>query len=341
MISFECDYNNGVHQKILQRFAETNNKQSLTYGTDEWSESAKGKIRKACDSPNADIFFISGGTQTNMVVIDGMLAGYQSVICAETGHINIHEAGAVEFTGHKVVTLKEDNGKIDATDLDHYMNIFANDDSMEHLAIPGLVYITFPTEYGTIYKAEEISNIYKVCKKYELKLYIDGARLGYGIMSEKSDIDLSFIAHNCDAFYIGGTKVGALFGEGVVFPQGNAPKHFFSIIKQHGALMAKGRAIGLQFDTLFTDNLYFNISKHAIDYAGEMKQMFINKGYKFYIDSPTNQQFVIIPNEKVKELDKKVIFTHWGPYDENNFICRFVTSWSTTKEQMDYLESVI
>ncbi len=340
MISFECDYNNGAHPNVLQHLLETNSKQSLTYGFDEWSDSAKDKIRKVCNAPEADIYFLSGGTQTNMTVIDGMLQSYEAVISAKTGHINIHEAGAVEFTGHKVIDLPAHDGKMSAKELSDYMNWFVNDESTEHLAQPGLVYITYPTEYGTIYSAEEINNIYNVCKEYSLHLFIDGARMGYGIMSLKSDVDLQFIASHCDVFYIGGTKVGALCGEAVVFPNG-APKHFFTTIKQHGALMAKGRLIGLQFDALFTDNLYLEISKHAIEMAEKMKQMFAAKGYKFFLNSPTNQQFVIIPNDKMKELEHQVMFTHWEPYDAQNFVCRFVTSWATTDEDLNILSEII
>ncbi|MCR4773298.1 MAG: amino acid lyase [Prevotella sp.] len=339
MISFECDYNNGAHPSVLKHLVETNDLQSLTYGYDEWSESAKTKIRKACECEDADIFFLVGGTQTNETVIDGYLEGYHGVIACETGHINVHEAGAIEFSGHKIITLPSHDGKLWAEDLERYMEWFIHDESNMHLAQPGMVYITFPTELGSLYTAKEISRIYEICKRYELKLFIDGARLGYGIAAS-DDITLPFLASHCDVFYIGGTKVGALCGEAVVFTHG-APKHFFTIIKQHGALVAKGRLIGLQFDALFTDHLYLNISKHAIDMAMRMKQMFIDKGYKLFIDSPTNQQFVIIPNDKVRQLEKQVIFTHWEPYKDDSLVCRFVTSWATTEEQMNYLESIL
>lgn len=342
MISFECDYNNGAHPKVLEHLVETNEKQSLTYGFDEWSDSAKQKIREACGTPDAQIFFLSGGTQTNMTVIDGMTDHYQAVITAETGHINVHEAGAVEFTGHKVIALPAHNGKMDAQELADYMDWFVNDESTEHLAQPGLVYLTFPTEYGTLYSAKEIDRIHAVCQQYGLKLFIDGARMGYGLTATISDVDLSFLASHCEAFYIGGTKVGALCGEAVVFPKAtDMPRHFFSIIKQHGALMAKGRLIGIQFDALFTDGLYLHIARHANVMAEKMKQMFVERDYQFSIDSPTNQQFVIIPNEKVKELEKKVLFTHWAPYDKNSMVCRFVTSWATTDEDLMILSEII
>ena len=342
MLSFECDYNNGAHPKVLERLIETNGRQSLTYGFDEWSDAARQKIREACQTPDAQIFFLSGGTQTNMTVIDGMAAPYQAVITAETGHINVHEAGAIEFTGHKVIALPSHYGKMDAAELQHYMDWFVHDESTEHLAQPGLVYITFPTEYGTLYSADEIDRIHAVCLRYGLKLFIDGARLGYGLEAIGSDVDLPFLSAHCEAFYIGGTKVGALCGEAVVFPRAaDMPAHFFSIIKQHGALMAKGRLIGLQFDALFTDGLYFRIARHAIEMAAKMKRLFAERGYRFSIDSPTNQQFVIIPNDKVKELERQVLFTHWAPYGSDATECRFVTSWATTDEDLQTLSTII
>ena len=341
MISFECDYNNGAHPQVLQHLLETNDQQTLTYGFDQYSDSAKEKIRKACGAPKADIFFLVGGTQTNATAIDGMLLSYEAVVTADTGHINVHEATAVEASGHKVIGLPSHEGKLWVSELRRFMEVFINDESRDHMAQPGMVYITFPTEYGTLYTAQEIEEIEAVCRQYQLKLFVDGARMGYGLMAETNDVSLPFLASHCDAFYIGGTKVGALCGEALVFPRGNAPKAFFSIIKRHGALMAKGRLIGLQFDALFTDNLYFNISKHAITMAMRMKQMLQEKGYQLYLDSPTNQQFVVIPNEKVRELEQKVIFTHWEPYDEQHTVCRFVSSWATTEEQLQLLEQLL
>ncbi len=341
MISFECDYNNGAHPQVLQHLLETNDQQTLTYGFDQYSDSAKEKIRKACGAPKADIFFLVGGTQTNATAIDGMLLSYEAVVTADTGHINVHEATAVEASGHKVIGLPSHEGKLWVSELRRFMEVFINDESRDHMAQPGMVYITFPTEYGTLYTAQEIEEIEAVCRQYQLKLFVDGARMGYGLMAETNDVSLPFLASHCDAFYIGGTKVGALCGEALVFPRGNAPKAFFCIIKRHGALMAKGRLIGLQFDALFTDNLYFNISKHAITMAMRMKQMLQEKGYQLYLDSPTNQQFVVIPNEKVRELEQKVIFTHWEPYDEQHTVCRFVSSWATTEEQLQLLEQLL
>lgn len=341
MLSFESDYNNGTHPAILKHLVETNDTKSLTYGYDQWSESAKAKIKTACGDPDAQIWFLVGGTQTNATVIDSLLHTYEGVVSIDTGHINTHEAGAIEFTEHKVITIKGRNGKMDAHDLDCYMDEFLYDGNAEHCVYPGMVYITFPTELGTLYTAQELDNLYKVCKKYEMPLYIDGARLGYGLMAESNDITLPFLAKHCDAFYIGGTKVGALCGEAVVFTHNNAHPHFFSIIKQHGALVAKGRAIGLQFDALFTNNLYFDISRHAIRMAMQMKSIFKEKGYDFYIDSPTNQQFVILHNDEMTRLSKHIYFTVWGKYDQRHTICRFVTSWATTEKEVEELRTIV
>ncbi|MCI6160455.1 MAG: aminotransferase class V-fold PLP-dependent enzyme [Prevotellaceae bacterium] len=341
MIPFECDYNNGAHPKVLKHLMETNGKPSLTYGFDEWSDRAKDKIREACEAPDAQIYFLCGGTQTNATVIDGMLRSYQAVITADTGHINIHEAGAIEASGHKVIALPSHHGKMAAKDLEAYMEWFVHDESAEHLAQPGMVYLTFPTEYGTVYSAAEIAEIYSLCHQYELSLFIDGARLGYGLQAKSTDITLPFLAGHCDVFYIGGTKIGALCGEAVVFPYHNAPRHFFSIIKRHGALMAKGRLTGVQFDALFTDNLYFEISRHAIDMAEKLKKMFKKKGFRFLLDSPTNQQFVVLDNKTAGLLENHVGFTRWEPADKNHTVCRFATSWSTTEKDLKQLRGIL
>ncbi|MBR1463907.1 MAG: amino acid lyase [Prevotella sp.] len=348
MISFECDYNNGAHPAVMRHLVETNGKQTLTYGFDCYTERAKERIKAACEAPDADVFFLVGGTQTNATVIDGMLRSYEAVITIDTGHINIHESGAIEAGGHKVIALKEHDGKLRADDLRDYMEWFVNDESRDHLAQPGMVYISFPTEFGTIYSADELLYINKVCKDYNLKLFIDGARMGYGLAASK-DITLPWLCRHCDVLYIGGTKVGALCGEAVVFPRGNAPKCFFSIIKRHGALLAKGRLTGVQFDALFAESsgngngepLYMEISRHAIDMAMRMKEMLTGKGYRLYIDSPTNQQFVVIDNHKVKQLEQQVQFTHWGPLDNEHTICRFVTSWATTDDDLRTLEGIL
>ena len=341
MLSFESDYNNGAHPQILRRLVETNDLQSLTYGFDQWSESARAKIRVAAQCPDASVYFLTGGTQTNMTVIDGCLQSYEAVIAVETGHISIHEASAIEFTGHKVITLPHHDGKMSAADLKNYMQWFVNDQSRDHLAQPGMVYITYPTEFGTVYTKGEIEEIYDICQQYQLLLFVDGARLGYGLMVEGSEVTLPWLSAHCDVYYIGGTKVGALCGEAVVIPRGNAPKHFFNIIKRHGALSAKGRTIGIQFDVLFTDNLYFDIARHAITMAMRLRETLRKKGYRFFLDSPSNQQFVVLPNAKVKALSEKVEFTIWQPYDADSQVCRFVTSWATTEEQLAALESYL
>ncbi|MBP3834987.1 MAG: aminotransferase class I/II-fold pyridoxal phosphate-dependent enzyme [Prevotella sp.] len=340
MLNFECDYNNGAHPEVLRKLVETNGRQSLTYGFDEWSEQARGKIRAACGDASADVFFLMGGTQTNATVIDALLRSHEAVISAECGHINVHEAGAIEQSGHKVIALPACDGKMRTEDLDRYMDWFVNDESRDHVAQPGMVYVTFPTEFGTLYTARELQDIHNVCRKYGLKLFVDGARMGYGLAAS-SEVTLPFLAQHSDAFYIGGTKVGALCGEAVVFPRGGAPKGFFSIIKQHGALLAKGRLAGIQFDALFTDNLYLNISRHAVSMAMRLKEMMLAKGYRLHIDSPTNQQFFVIENSKMHELEPHVLFTHWEPADGEHTVCRFVTSWATTEEDLQALAEVV
>lgn len=341
MLSFESDYTEGAHEAILHRLMETNLEQTPGYGLDKYSESAKDRIREAFGIPEAKVFFLVGGTQTNSTVIASMLHDYQGVVAVETGHIGVHESGAVEFTGHKVLTLPHHDGKMTAEDLRAYLEAFYADGTYEHMVIPGIVYISFPTEFGTIYSKTELTALHRVCKDYSLPLFVDGARLGYGLMSEANDIDPKELPELCDVFYVGGTKVGALFGEAVVFTGGNAPAHFFTTIKQHGALMAKGRLLGLQFDTLFTDGLYFRIAAHADRMAALLKGIFLEKGYKIYIDSPTNQQFFVMSRQKAKELHGKVRFEDWCPVDEDNIAVRFVTSWATTEENVLALKEII
>lgn len=338
--SFESDYNNGVHPTVLQHIIETNTLQSKSYGFDAWSESARQKIKETIACPEADIFFLVGGTQTNATVIDGMLQTYEGVIAVQTAHINVHESGAVEASGHKVITLPSHGGKMDAGELEAWLKAFHGDPTLEHMVIPGMVYITFPTELGSVYTAKEIEEILSVCQRYDLKLFIDGARLGYGLASSECDFNLSWLAHHCDAFYIGGTKVGALCGEAVVFPRGNAPRHFMNIVKRHGALLAKSRLAGVQFDALFTDNLYLNIAQHAISMAMKVRQLFTEAGIPLR-DSSTNQQFVELTNKQMEQLMQGVLFETWEPIDANNTLCRFVTSWATTEEDLQALKSAL
>ncbi len=340
MISFENDYIQGAHPEILRRLTETNMEPLSGYGSDPYCESAREKIRRACGCENAEVYFLVGGTQTNAVVIDAMTKGYEGVVAADSGHIAIHEAGAVEFTGHKVLTVPGDNGKINGNELRQYLQGFYQDENHEHMVFPGMVYISHPTEFGTLYTKEELKQISEVCREYEIPLYLDGARLGYGLMSRGTDVSLSDVAEFCDAFYIGGTKVGALCGEAVVFP-GKAPKHFLTSVKQHGALLAKGRLLGIQFDTLFTDELYFRISRHAIEMAEKLKEVLRDKRLPFAWESPTNQQFVIMDDRKMEQLREKVVFSFWEKADQNHTVVRFATSWGTKEEEIEELRNLL
>ena len=291
-------------------------------------------------SEDAEIFFLVGGTQTNATVIKGILRNYEGVVSADTGHVSVHEAGAIETNGHKVLTIPHTNGKINPTVLDNYLNTYHTDGNRDHMVYPGMVYISHPTEYGTLYTKNELEQIRNICDKYNIKLYLDGARLGYGLCAENTDVTLKDIAKLCNVFYIGGTKTGAMFGEAVVFSNMKVP-HFFTTIKQNGGLLAKGWLLGIQFDTLFTDDLYFKICKNAINQAMKIKNILISKGYKIYIDSPTNQQFVIMDNKKLKEFEGKLSYGFWEKYNENNTVIRFATSWATTDEQVKELEKLL
>ena len=341
MISFESDYTTGAHPNILKRLTETNYEFLSGYGTDHYCESAREKIRIACDCKDADVHLLVGGTQTNALVISAMLHDYEGVIAADTGHVSVHEAGAIEYTGHKVLTLPHHEGKLMAGDLKEYLERFYDDGNHEHMVFPGMVYISYPTENGTIYSREELEQIYDICRQYEIPLFIDGARLGYGLMSSEADMTLADIARLCDVFYIGGTKVGALCGEAVVFTKNNTPKHFTTVIKQHGALLAKGRLLGIQFDTLFTDDLYWELSRHAIGMTDKLKSVLREKGYSFAWETPTNQQFVILENNKMKELREKVAFSFWEKYDESHTVVRFATSWSTEEKDIEKLAELL
>ena len=336
MISFESDYDNGCHELILKRLAETNDERATGYGLDDYCKMAKEKVRAACGTPEADVFFLMGGTQTNATVIDAMLSSYQGVLAVETGHINVHESGAIEFGGHKVLRLPSHDGRMDASELEKWLKDFYDDPTYDHMVFPGLVYITFATELGTIYSRAQLESISAVCKNYNLPLFIDGARLGYGLMAEGCDISLPQLAELCDVFYIGGTKCGAYCGEAVVFPKGNAPAHFFTIVKQHGALLAKGRLLGVQFDTLMSNDLYFKLARHAVVQAMRLRDAFVAKGYKMYSNSPTNQQFVLLSKDTIARLSKDFVFEQWYPVgDDMN--CRFVTSWATRVQDVDAL----
>ena len=359
MLYFENDYCEGAHPAILQKLTETNFEKVSGYGTDPYCASAREKIRAACACPEADVQFISGGTQSNAIVIASMLQRWQGVVAAATGHVAGHEAGAIEYTGHKGISLpahegkvsaadvrdwcatyaiprKRRNGKLDAAELRELVATFYADDNHDHMVFPGMVYISHPTEYGTLYTKAELEALHAVCQEYKLPLFLDGARLGYGLAAEGTDVTLADLARLTDVFYIGGTKVGALCGEAVVFPHG-APAHFMTMVKQQGALLAKGRLLGIQFDVLFTDDLYFSISKNAIATANRLKAGFAEKGYRFFMDSPTNQIFLVLENAQLAALKGKAKFGFWEKFDDTHTVVRIATSWATRMDEVEAL----
>ena len=341
MIYFNSDYLEGAHPSIMVKMAETNMVQTVGYGEDEYCEAAREKIKAACQAPEADVYFLVGGTQTNTTVIAAILRPWQGVISAVSGHINCHEAGAIESTGHKVITLPTDNGKITAQQVADYVEWHKNDESTEHIVQPGMVYISHPTEAGTLYTKAELTELYDTCRRYGLPLYIDGARLGYGLAAEESDMTLPEFARLCDVFYIGGTKVGALFGEAVVIMNESLKKDFRFIMKQRGGRLAKGRLLGIQFDALFTDDLYFKISRHAIEMAHQIRDIFVSAGYPLLFDSPTNQQYPIMPDAELAEIGKSFGYEYWERVDETHSGVRFCASWATTQENVDALREAV
>ena len=338
---FQCDYMEGAHPEILKRLLETNMEKTPGYGKDVYCDSAKAKILEACGCPDGEVHLMVGGTQTNSTVIAAVLRGYEGVIAADTGHINGHESGAVEYTGHKVLALPNVNGKLVAADVRKYVKDFYENPTHEHVVWPGMVYISHPTEGGTLYTKAELEALREVCDEYKLPLFLDGARLGYGLVADDTDVTLELIAKLCDVFYIGGTKVGAFCGEAVVCNKKGYLPHFFSTIKQHGALLAKGRLLGIQFDTLFTDNLYFKIARHAVDMAMKLKKGFAEKGYEFYMDSSTNQQFIILDDAQFEKLEKISVFEIWEKLGDGRTVVRFCTSWATREEDVDALLAMI
>jgi threonine aldolase len=340
MILFRCDYAEGAHPEILRRLAETNFEQLDGYGCDPYTESAKRKILEACACPEGEVHLLVGGTQTNATVIAALLRDYEGAVAVQTAHINVHEAGAVEYTGHKVMTLPQHLGKMDPDELEAFLAACDADVNKDHMVWPGLVYISLSTEYGTLYSRAELAELQAIAHKYGLPLFIDGARLGYALASPAIDYTLADLKDLCDVFYIGGTKVGALCGEAVVFTK-QAPKHFFTTIKQHGALLAKGRLLGVQFDTLFTDNLYGRIATNAIERAQEMVAVLKAKGIPFFLETPTNQQFVILENTYMEALATRVGFDIWEPYDATHTVVRFATSWATPPAQIMQLEALL
>ena len=341
MLHFENDYNKGAHPALLEALVQTNLEGLSGYGTDKYTVRAIEKIRQASKCPHAQVTFLSGGTQTNQLVIDALLQSYQGVIAAETGHISSHEAGAIEFSGHKVLTLPHKEGKLQPALVRQYIEDFYADGNHEHMVFPGMVYISHPTEYGTLYSRSELEQLSQVCRQFEIPLFLDGARLGYGLAAD-TDLDLASIAKLTDVFYIGGTKMGALIGEAVVFTKNNQPKHFVPIVKQHGALLAKGRLVGVQFDRLFTDDLYLELGRHGIEMAGKLRAILEEKGYPFYLESPTNQQFIILENAQLEKLSQAgLAYSFWEKYDDNRTVIRLATSWSTSQEDLDELKKIL
>lgn len=341
MIFFNTDYMAGAHPEVLDALTETNSLKSVGYGFDSFTADARSSILKACGLEYGSVFFLQGGTQTNKTVIDRLLSRNDGVLCCDSAHINVHEAGAIEADGHKVIALAGKNGKLDALTISRYMEEFYSDDTNEHMVRPAMVYLSHPTEFGTLYSLNELEGISDVCKKYRIPLYIDGARLAYGLAADTTYVTLPDIAQFADVFYIGGTKCGALFGEAVVSRHNDLLHRFMSLMKLHGALLAKGRLLAVQFLALFTNDLYYRIGRHADGLAKMLKDGFLSKGYRQYIDSPTNQQFFILPNSLIDKLSGSVGFELWGPKGEKESVVRFVTDWSTTEEEVSALISLI
>jgi threonine aldolase len=336
MIRFDSDYMAGAHPEVLERLVATNMELTVGYGNDEYCAEARALVREACSAPDAEVMFLVGGTQTNAVVIDGVLRCHEGVLAAESGHIAVHESGAIEASGHKVLTLPHHNGKLVASEIDHYIEHFYGDESFEHMVFPGMVYISQPTEYGTLYSLAELEAISQVCRKWQIPLFVDGARLGYALSSPACDVTLEDLARLCDVFYIGGTKVGALMGEAVVARKGLLTR-FFTIIKQQGALLAKGWLLGLQFDTLFTDGLYLKIAAHAVSQATRLREALEAKGYRNYYLSPTNQIFLLLSPEELERVKSVVTYTEWERLSDGQTVIRLATSWATRSEEVDEL----
>ena len=337
MIRFNSDYLEGAHPKILERLLETNLEQTPGYGEDAYCEYARKLIREKCGAPEAYVQFLVGGTQTNLTVISSILRPHQGVLCADTGHINVHETGAIEATGHKVLPLDSEDGKLQAWQVQKACEDHWNDADHEHMVQPGMVYISHPTENGTLYTKKELEDLCMVCRKYGLPLFLDGARLGYGLMAENTDVTWQALAQCTDVFYIGGTKVGALFGEAVVISNPSLAKDFRYLIKQRGGMLAKGRLLGLQFTVLLEDGLYEEISKKAVGQAMRLREAFLNRGYSLLYDSYTNQQFPILPKGHAKQLSKNYAFAFWKDMDEKHCAVRFCMSWATKEEDIEAL----
>ena len=340
MIHFDCDYMAGAHPEVLKAIVDCNYDQTPGYGCDPYQDKAKALIRQACDQPDAQVWLLTGGTQTNATVIDGLLHGTDGVLCTETAHINVHEAGAIEIFGHKVITLPSHDGKLSADDLKGYLTEFYADDTNEHMVAPGAVYISFSTELGTLYSLAELQALSDICRQYRLPLYVDGARLGHALAAS-TDVTLPQLAALADVFYIGGTKMGALCGEAVVCTNPALLPRFFTLMKAHGAVMAKGKLLGAQFAALFTDDLYLRIGRHTVRLALRLRQTLEARGYKAFIDSPTNQQFFTLPNTVIDRLLPHATFEYWGARGAVESKVRFVTSWETTDADIDQLAQLL
>ena len=334
MIYFTSDYCEGCHERILQRLIETNYEQTSGYGTDDHCRAAADYIRRECGREDAAVHFLVGGTQTNMTLIAAALRPHQGAVCAESGHIHVHETGAVEATGHKCLTLPSPDGKITAIQVAELVRLHRSDESMEHTVQPKLVYISNPTEYGTIYSLSELEALSRVCRENGLYLFLDGARLGYGLRCRENDVSLADLARLCDAFYIGGTKVGALFGEALVLTHPALKEDFRYLIKQHGGMLAKGRLLGIQFETLFEDGLYWQISDHALKMADLLRDALRTAGLPMQVDSPTNQLFPIVPDTMLAKIREKYAVTYMNRVDEQHSCIRLCTSWATKEENV-------
>lgn len=345
MLSFENDYSRAAHPAVLDAIARANETLYPGYGSDALCASAARRIREACDAPDADVRFLVGGTQTNQVVIDAITPPYAGVVTVESGHPNVHEAGAIEYSGHKVLTLPHHDGRMDATELAAFCDTFYADGNHEHMVYPGAVYVSMSTEYGTIYSAAELEALAATAHRYGMPLFVDGARLGYGLTATGCDLTLPDVARIADVFYIGGTKVGALFGEAVVFTNhgeySRTPKHFLTQIKQHGALLAKGFVLGAQFDALFTDGLYLRIARNANAQADRIREALVAKGYTLTFEAPTNQIFVTLDHATIARLERDVRLGFMEKADETHTVMRICTSWSTTDAQTDALIALL
>lgn len=342
MLNFACDYLDGAHPKVFEALEACNYLKTGCYGVgDAVSDAARAKIREACGAPEAEIYLLSGGTQTNKVVLSTLLKPWQSVIAAKTGHIAVHEAGAIEASGHKVVELSGTDGKLSAEQVENVFIAWEKDDNREHMPQPGAVYVTQPTEYGTLYSLKELTAISECCRRHGAVLYLDGARLFYGLAAEGNDVTLADIARLCDAFYIGGTKCGLLFGEAVVFPKAGTVPHFFTLTKQYGALMAKSKVLGAQFDALFTDGLGMEMARHADSEADRIRDALVKKGYTVLFGGRTNQIFVLLTNAALEKLQQSVAMGFWERPDADHVIERIATSWSTDPKEADALIAVL